>query len=105
MEAEQPQLAAAARTALTRLMPPRESMRALLESAERDELRRWFGEDQAPARTGKADGARPEDSSADELLADLAFSCVPSSAPRSSWRPAAPATSTWRTCCPMRSSR
>ncbi|WNG16259.1 VWA domain-containing protein [Cystobacter fuscus] len=77
VEAEQPQLAAAARAALTRLMPSRDSMRALLESAERDELRRWFGEEQPPARAGKEEGERRQDASADELLADLAFSLRP----------------------------
>lgn len=67
LEAGQPQLAAAARAALSSLQPSPETMRALLESAERDELSRWFGEHPSAQ-------ASPSE---DELLADIAFSLRP----------------------------
>jgi Mg-chelatase subunit ChlD len=77
LEAKDPELAAAARAALEPMLPSEGRMRALMESSERDDLTRWFGED-PPAGEGP-NGLRkpPKDSSADDLLADLAFSLQP----------------------------
>lgn len=77
LEANDAPLAEAARAALEPLMPDRQPMRAMLESSERDDLTRWFGE-KPPAHEGP-NGLReaPKVSSADELLADLAFSLKP----------------------------
>jgi hypothetical protein len=77
LEANDPELAAAARAALAPLMPSGGRMRSLLESAERDDLTRWFGE--APPVSEGPNGPRqaPKVSSADDLLADLAFSLQP----------------------------
>ncbi|HEY0092966.1 MAG TPA: vWA domain-containing protein, partial [Archangium sp.] len=60
---------AATRAALEPLMPSGGRMRSLLESSERDDLTRWFGE--APVSQA------PKASTADDLLADLAFSLQP----------------------------
>ncbi|MFL5359256.1 vWA domain-containing protein [Archangium sp.] len=77
LEADDPQLAAAARAALEPMMPRRDSMRSILEASERDDLTRWFGE--APPAVEGEKGLRqpPKSSTADELLADLAFSLRP----------------------------
>ena len=77
LEANDARLAEAARAALEPMMPSREPMRAMLESSERDDLIRWFGE-QPPAHEGP-NGLReaPKASTADDLLADLAFSLKP----------------------------
>ncbi|WP_257460899.1 vWA domain-containing protein [Archangium lipolyticum] len=77
LEANDARLAAAARAALEPLMPSREPMRVLLESAERDDLTRWFGEEPPAIEAGKAAREAPKASSADDLLADLAFSLKP----------------------------
>ena len=76
LEAGDAPLAAAARAALTPLMPERPSLRSLMESAERDDLTRWFGEASSPDDTARERRA-PVASSSDELLADLAFSLKP----------------------------
>ena len=77
LEANDAPLAEAARAALEPLMPRGQPLRAMLESAERDDLTRWFGE-KPPAHEGP-NGLRepPKASTADELLADLAFSLQP----------------------------
>ncbi len=77
LEANDAPLAEAARAALEPLMPGRQPMRAMMESAERDDLTRWFGE-KPPAHEGP-NGLReaPKASTADDLLADLAFSLKP----------------------------
>ncbi|MBM7117519.1 vWA domain-containing protein [Archangium primigenium] len=75
LEARQPELAAAARAALTPLLPSRDALRALVESSEREELRHWFGEDTPPAPSDAA--PQREATSPDELLADLAFTLRP----------------------------
>ena len=77
LEANDSELAAAARAALEPMMPPEGRMRSLLESSERDDLTRWFGE--APPVNEGPQGVRqpPKASSADDLLADLAFSLKP----------------------------
>ena len=76
LEAEDAPLAEAARAALTPLMPSRKSLRSIMESSERDDLTRWFGE--TPTDMDEQ-GARkpPKESSSDDLLADLAFSLRP----------------------------
>ncbi len=77
LEANDPELAAAARAALEPMLPSEGRMRSLMESSERDDLTRWFGEE-PPAGEGQ-NGLRkpPKSSSADDLLADLAFSLQP----------------------------
>ncbi|HSP77659.1 MAG TPA: vWA domain-containing protein, partial [Myxococcaceae bacterium] len=77
LEANDAPLAAAARKALEPLLPDREPLRVLLESSERDELIRWFGE--VPPELEAPQGLRqhPTVSSTDELLADVAFSLGP----------------------------
>ncbi len=78
LEAGDAKLADAARTAVEPLLPAGGRMRNLLESAERDELTRWFGE--KPPEEGEGEAAprkQPPSSRADELLADLAFSLSP----------------------------
>ena len=76
LEAREPEIAAAARAALAPLLPARDSLRALLESSEREELRHWFGES-VPPSAEEPELARQQGSSPDELLADLAFSLRP----------------------------
>ncbi len=77
LEANDPELAAAARAALEPMMPPEGRMRSLLESAERDDLTRWFGEAPPVSESPQAVRQPPKASSADDLLADLAFSLKP----------------------------
>lgn len=77
LEANDPRLAAAVRAALEPMMPSREPMRAMLEFAERDELTRWFGEAPPVLEGPNALRQAPKVSSADDLLADLAFSLRP----------------------------
>ncbi|PTL75881.1 vWA domain-containing protein [Vitiosangium sp. GDMCC 1.1324] len=77
LEANDPQLAAAARAALEPMMPSREPMRALLESSERENLTRWFGEEPPAIEGPKGLRESPKASTADDLLADLAFSLRP----------------------------
>jgi hypothetical protein len=71
LEAGDTQLADAARTALNPLLPSRPSLSSLVETAERDSLAHWFGEE---PEAGKPETAAPR---SDELLADLAFSLKP----------------------------
>ncbi|MCY1014453.1 vWA domain-containing protein [Pyxidicoccus sp. MSG2] len=71
LEAGDTQLADAARTALNPLLPSRQSLSSLVETAERDSLAHWFGEE---PEGGKPEAAAPR---SDELLADLAFSLKP----------------------------
>ena len=77
LEANDPELAAAARAALEPMMPPEGRMRSLLESSERDDLTRWFGEAPPVSEGSQGLRQRPKASSADDLLADLAFSLKP----------------------------
>jgi Mg-chelatase subunit ChlD len=73
LEAGDAELALAARTALTPLLPSRQKLASMLEGAERDALAHWFGEE---AEEGRAEPAAPR-SDPDELLADLAYSLRP----------------------------
>ena len=77
LEANDSELAAAARAALEPMMPPEGRMRSLLESTERDDLTRWFGETPPVSEGPQAVRQPPKASSADDLLADLAFSLKP----------------------------
>lgn len=79
LEAGDARLADSARAAVEPLLPANNRMRGLLESAERDDLTRWFGETSPEPVDGEGEPARkkPLGSRADELLADLAFSLSP----------------------------
>lgn len=73
LEAGDAELALAARTALTPLLPSRQQLASMVEGAERDALAHWFGEE---AEEGRGEPAAPP-SDPDELLADLAYSLRP----------------------------
>jgi hypothetical protein len=77
LEANDNALAAAARAALEPMMPAGGRMRSLLESAERDELTRWFGEMPPASEGAQGFKEKPRSSSSDDLLAELAFSLNP----------------------------
>ncbi|MCY1042381.1 VWA domain-containing protein, partial [Corallococcus sp. bb12-1] len=71
LEAGDPVLAAAARSALTPLLPPEPRLTRMVEEAESESLVRWLGE------ADVEDVDRQAEDAPDERLADLAFSLKP----------------------------